>query len=61
MMRLLSVEEIIVLHRKLIEQTGGSYGVRDRGLIESAVNRALATFDGQDLYSRAEDKIAAIT
>lgn len=61
MMRLLSVEEIMVLHRKLIEQTGGSYGVRDQGLIESAVNRASATFDGQDLYSRAEDKIAAIT
>lgn len=33
-MRLLSVEEIIILHHKLIEQTGGSFGVRDVGLIE---------------------------
>lgn len=61
MIRLLSVNEIMVLHRKLIEQTGGGYGVRDQGLIESAVNRASVTFDGQDLYRSDQDKIAAIT
>lgn len=61
MMRLLTVPDIILLHKKLIEQTGGSHGIRDAGLIESAVNRALATFDGQDLYSTVESKIAAVT
>ena len=35
--------------------------MRDRGLIESAMNRASATFDGQDLCSTVENKIAATT
>ena len=60
-MRLLTVHDIILLHTKLIEQTGGSHGIRDAGLIESAVNRALATFDGHDLYTTVESKIAAVT
>jgi len=61
MMRKLSMANIILLHQKLIEQTGGSRGVRDRNLIESAVSRAFATFDGNDLYEMTDDKIAAIT
>ncbi|WP_371362000.1 hypothetical protein SRRS_32650 [Sporomusa rhizae] len=61
MMRLLTVTDIILLHKKLIEQTGGSHGIRDAGLIESAVTRALATFDGQDLYTTVKSKIAAVT
>ena len=60
-MRLLSIQDIILLHKKLIEQTGGSHGIRDAGLIESALNRALATFDGQDLYRTVKPKIAAVT
>ena len=43
MMRMLSVEEIMLLHRKLIEQTGGSQGVGDIGLIESVVHWAFST------------------
>ena len=58
-MRVLSVEEILLLQRKLIERTGGSQGVRDQGLVASAVNRASATFDGCDLYGTVEHKIAA--
>ena len=60
-MRLLTVPDIILLHKKLIEQTGGSHGIRDASLIESAANRALTTFDGQDLYTTLDSKIAAIT
>ncbi|EGO65249.1 type II toxin-antitoxin system death-on-curing family toxin [Acetonema longum] len=60
-MRLLTVPDIILLHQKLIEQTGGSHGIRDISLIESAINRPLATFDGQDLYPSENAKIAAVT
>lgn len=60
-MRLLSVDEIIILHHKLIGQTGGSHGVRDMGLIESALNRGSATFGGVDLLKTPEAMIAAIT
>lgn len=58
-MRGLSVSDIIVLHQKVIDKTGGSHGIRDIGLIESAVSRAYATFGGNDLYETVEAKIAA--
>lgn len=61
MMRKITVEDIIVLHRKVVDQTGGSHGIRDIGLVESAVNRAFATFDGEDLYKTTEAKIAVTT
>lgn len=60
-MKGIDVEDVLVFHRKIIEQTGGSDGIRDIGLIESALNRALTTFDGNDLYKDIEDKISVIT
>ena len=43
-MILLSIEEILSLHTKLITKTGGSDGLRDYGLLESAVFSALSSF-----------------
>lgn len=40
MMTFLRLENIILFHEKIIKKTGGSAGIRDRGLIESALNRA---------------------
>jgi death-on-curing protein len=60
-MKGIDVEDVLNFHRKIIEQTGGSDGIRDIGLIESALNRALATFDSNDLYKDIEDKISVIT
>lgn len=39
-MRRLSVSDIILLYRKLIDQTGGSHGIRDSGLVESALKQS---------------------
>ena len=61
MMRKISVANIILAHRKLIDHTGGSHGVRDINLVDSAISRAFATFDGKDLYEMTDDKIAATT
>ena len=61
MMRRISVANIILVHQKLIDQTGGSHGVRDINLVDSAVSRVFATFDGNDLYEMTDDKIAATT
>lgn len=36
----LSVDAVIVLHAALIEESGGSHGLRDGGLLESAIARA---------------------
>jgi death on curing protein len=60
MMRFLSIENVIIFHEKIIKETGGSYGIRDRGLIESALNRAFMTYDGRDLYSDNIEKISVI-
>ena len=57
----LTVDDVILLHGKLIAATGGSPGVRDKNLIDSAVNRASGSFGGDDFYSTSEEKIAAIT
>lgn len=60
-MRFLSIENIILFHEKIVKKTGGSAGLRDRGLIESALNRAFMTYDGKDLYPSTTEKIAVIT
>lgn len=49
-MKYLSTQEVLYLHHQIIEETGGSHGVRDLALLESALGRPQATFDGQDLY-----------
>jgi death-on-curing protein len=57
-MKIISVEDVILFHEKIIQATGGLDGVRDRGVIDSALNRAQQTFDGKDLYDGVEKKIA---
>ena len=59
-MKNIDIENVLLFHRKIVEQTGGSEGIRDLGLIDSALNAACATFDGIDLYKEIEDKISSI-
>lgn len=59
-MILLTVEEVISLHTKLIEHTGGSAGLRDRNLLESAVYSAITAFDGSEAYPSVEEKAARL-
>ena len=46
----LSFTEVLLLHARLVQVTGGAEGVRDLALLESALARPQATFDGVDLY-----------
>ncbi len=59
-MRYISISYIIKLHEKLIKATGGSNGLRDERLLESALENSKATFDGLDLYPTIEDKCTTI-
>ena len=59
-MILLTVEEILSLHEKLIEKTGGSGGIRDIGLLESAVYSAENSFDDVEQYPSLEEKAARL-
>jgi death-on-curing protein len=49
--RFLSVENVLAIHADTIAEEGGSAGVRDRGLLESAVAMPQATFEGVSLHS----------
>ena len=53
-------KQIIYLHKQIISMTGGSHGVRDKGLCESAVYRPQASFGGQDLYPNLLLKAAVL-
>jgi death-on-curing protein len=59
-MKYLTIEQVLFLHARVIEQTGGSHGVRDLGLLESAVARPQAMFDDEDLYPDIFFKAAAL-
>jgi len=56
-----SKEGVIYLHSKSILKFGGSDGIRDEGMLESAINTPLQTFDSSDLYPTAVDKIARLS
>ena len=55
-----SKDKVKLLHQLISEETGGTIGVRDEGLLESALEGAFATFDGKDLYPTKEEKGARI-
>jgi death-on-curing protein len=56
----LTVEQILFLHARMVDETGGSHGVRDLGILLSAVGRPQASFDDQDLYPDLFVKAAAL-
>lgn len=56
----LTPQQVLFIHARLIDSTGGGHGVRDLGLLQSAVARPQATFDGQDLYPDPFSKAAAL-
>ena len=59
-MRYLTPEQVLFIHARLIAETGGEHGVRDLGLLQSAVSRLQAVFDGNELYSDIYQKAAAL-
>ena len=59
-MKILSKRQILMLHTALIAQTGGIDGVRDEGLLDSAINAPFQTFAEQDLYPTVLEKAARL-
>jgi tagatose-1,6-bisphosphate aldolase non-catalytic subunit AgaZ/GatZ len=58
--RYLTLAEVLELHRRVMEQAGGSPAVRDLGGLISAVAQPRVTFEGHDLHLTAADKAAAL-
>lgn len=57
-MNYLSLEEILIFHDRIIDESGGSYGVRDSHLVRSIAERPKMQFGGEDLYPTVFDKAA---
>lgn len=51
-----SKEKVLLLHRLIAEETGGSIGVRDEALLESALENVFSGFGGQEFYPTKEEK-----
>jgi death-on-curing protein len=59
-MHYLTLKEILELHRRIIEQSGGLTGIRDMGMLESASAQPLMTFGGEELYPTSIEKASAL-
>lgn len=59
-MKRLTKTQILKMHSLLIQKTGGSDGVRDEGLLDSALNLPFQSFDGEDIYKTIQAKAARL-
>jgi death-on-curing protein len=58
--RYLTLSEVLRLHERVVKQSGGSIGLRDRGGLESCVAQPHQSFGGEELYPTLADKAAAL-
>ena len=56
----LSKPQILLLHEQLLEATGGSSGLRDEGMLDSALNAPFQTFSGEGVYPSLQQKAARL-
>lgn len=59
-LHLITFEQALFAHDKIIAETGGSQGIRDFGLLDSALNRPAHSFGGVYLYETIFEKAAAL-
>ena len=55
-----SKDKVLLLHRLIAQETGGSIGLRDEALLDSALENAFAGFGGQEFYPTKEEKGARL-
>ncbi len=60
MIHFLTLDEVTTLHDHYVAEFGGSLGIRDDRLLESAVYRPQVSYGGKDLYRSVFDKAAAL-
>ena len=59
-MRFVTLREVLELHRRVLEQSRGLFGIRDLGALQSALAQPRMTFDGEDLYPTLIEKASAL-
>ena len=55
----LSKSQVLLIHEQLIAETGSS-GLRDEGMLDSALNAPFQTFGGEDVYPSLQQKAARL-
>lgn len=56
----ITADDVIQIHSRVIQGSGGMDGLRDRGSLETAVSAPMQSFGGQDLYPTDVEKIARL-
>ena len=56
----LTKKQVLMLHTQLIESTGGSDGIRDEGMLDSALESPFQSFGGEELYPSIQAKAARL-
>ncbi len=56
----LTKSQVLLIHDQLIAETGGSPGLRDEGMLDSALNAPFQTFGGEDVYPSLQQKSARL-
>ena len=59
-MKVLSKRQILLLHQQLVDETGGSPGLRDEGLLDSALNAPFQAFGGTSAFPSLQQKAARL-
>lgn len=59
-MKKLSIRQVLLLHEQLCIETGGSQGIRNKGLLESAMSAPYQSFGGTDAYPSLQQKAARL-
>lgn len=56
----ISKEQVLILHSHLFSETGGTDGVRDEGLLESAIAAPFQSFGGAEVFTSIQQKAARL-
>ena len=59
-MKRLTKEQVLMLHRELIRETGGTDGLRDEGLLDSALNAPFQSYEEMDAFPSIQQKAARL-
>lgn len=59
-MKIIPRDMVKLMHQLIAEESGGSVGIKDEGLLDSALENAFQTFDNKELYPSKEEKGARI-
>ncbi|MGI2903357.1 type II toxin-antitoxin system death-on-curing family toxin [Tolypothrix sp. VBCCA 56010] len=59
-MRYLTLQEVLELYHRIVEQSGGSAGISNMGGLESAIAQPQMTFAGEELYPTIVEKASAL-